>query len=100
MKKCDGCVHAKMYDCSQGREFYPNGNADICSPTKKKRGFELPVVKAEELWFEFINGGLCGLCGNSGYVDTTLSAISHTGERIGIRQPCICPNGRKIKRHM
>lgn len=40
---------------------------------------------------------LCVLCGNTGFVDTTLTAISPAGIRSGGRHPCICPNGRAIR---
>ena len=53
-----------------------------------------------DLWFEFIEKGLCGLCGNSGFLDTTKSAVSPTGVECGVRRPCICPNGRAIKAHL
>ena len=40
---------------------------------------------------------LCGLCGNSGMVDTRDSAIWNN-KKVGIRDYCICPNGRHRKR--
>lgn len=58
------------------------------------------------LWEEFIVyvpspelGGLkiplCGLCGNTGMLETNTK--SPAGIRCGISAPCICPNGRWIK---
>lgn len=38
---------------------------------------------------------LCGLCGNTGILDTR--AKSPQGIPVGIRAPCICPNGRCLK---
>ena len=37
----------------------------------------------------------CGLCGNSGLIDTTKSAILF-GHNIGGVFYCICPNGRHL----
>jgi len=51
----------------------------------------------EQLWEEFTVSGLCGLCGNTGMVDT--KSVSPAGFPCGINAPCICPNGRAIKRH-
>lgn len=42
---------------------------------------------------------ICGLCGNSGVLDTTGTVKSPFGGVIGIYAPCICPNGRKKKRY-
>lgn len=54
------------------------------------------VVKAvnEELGFEI---PLCGLCGNSGILDTTTSA-KWSNKSVGIKAYCICPNGRARKK--
>lgn len=49
-----------------------------------------------ELWLEFVNKGLCGLCGNSGMVNTDVS--TRAGVKCGVSRPCICPNGRILKR--
>jgi hypothetical protein len=38
--------------------------------------------------------GLCVLCGNTGVVDTTTTATSSSGVRVGGRYRCVCPNGR------
>ena len=55
----------------------------------------------EDLWMEFVNEplGVCGLCGNSGIVDTQGNAHSPRGIECGVKQPCICPNGRCVKEH-
>lgn len=51
-------------------------------------------------WQEFCQGGstLCGLCGNTGFVDTRGRAVSAAGVDAGVRALCICPNGRAIKK--
>lgn len=61
----------------------------------------------DELWLEYTTyvpshfvGNyipICGLCGNSGFVDTTNSAKMR-GFNCGCNRPCICPNGRAHKR--
>ncbi len=60
----------------------------------------------KKLWEEFIvrvkrDDGLeitlCGLCGNSGQLDTTKSA-QWSGRFVGVASYCICPNGRAIKK--
>ena len=38
----------------------------------------------------------CGLCGNSGIVDTRGKVRSPIGKDCGVRAFCICPNGRAI----
>lgn len=40
---------------------------------------------------------VCGLCGNSGMVNTLATAELH-GNKCGILAPCICPNGRYMKK--
>ena len=51
----------------------------------------------EQLWFsEFLVNGCCGLCGNSGYIDTT-GIKTPRGKETGGRFACICPTGRIIK---
>jgi len=41
---------------------------------------------------------ICGLCGNSGVIDTTTTARCFD-KYVGIKSFCICPNGRKLKTH-
>jgi len=40
---------------------------------------------------------LCGLCGNTGIINTTNSAVSPAGIKCGGKYFCVCPNGRVIK---
>jgi len=47
-------------------------------------------------WYEFVNGGLCSLCGNWGYLDTR-GIKSPAGIICGKLNYCICPNGRSMK---
>jgi hypothetical protein len=42
-------------------------------------------------------GGYCGLCGNTGLIDTRNSAKTPRGQQCGGVFPCVCPNGRAIK---
>jgi len=41
--------------------------------------------------------GICTLCGNMGIIDTTNSAISPTGLRVGKKHYCICKNGQTLR---
>lgn len=41
--------------------------------------------------------GLCGLCGNTGIIDTRGKVFSPVGIETGIKAFCICPNGRAMK---
>ena len=53
-------------------------------------------MKRHPLWMEFvspISNILCGLCGNTGEVDTRKSAASPTGMRCGMKTFCLCPHG-------
>lgn len=50
-----------------------------------------------ELWEQFLggpDGGLCGLCGQTGVIDTRDEMMSPAGVYCGVRRWCICPNGR------
>ena len=49
-----------------------------------------------KVWEEFIVDGLCGLCGNHGIVKT--DTLTARGKKIGVRQECICPNGRALRK--
>lgn len=54
----------------------------------------------EDVWaMEFVRNGLCGLCGNTGVIDTIKTAVSHAGVHCGDRFFCICPSGRAMNRH-
>lgn len=50
-------------------------------------------------FWQFFNPdlGVCGLCGNSGWIDTRNHVVSPRGTPCGVRRPCLCPNGRSIK---
>lgn len=60
----------------------------------------------DDLWEEFVvqvfnselkcKIPLCGLCGNSGIVDT-LTTAKWCHQSVGIKTFCICPNGRYLK---
>jgi len=65
--------------------------------------------KNKDLWLEFIvqvpmphlNGmevPICGLCGNTGRVDTVSFVKTPNGISCGIKAFCICPNGRAYKK--
>lgn len=55
-----------------------------------------------DLWTEFLGPASdpshCGLCGNSGVVDTRGQIRTAAGFECGVRAWCICPNGRVMKR--
>lgn len=54
-----------------------------------------PINKTvAKYWLDFyINNGLCSLCGNSGIVNTTVTA-----ERVGRVNWCFCPNGQNMRK--
>ncbi len=52
-----------------------------------------------DLWLEFNHpAGLCGLCGNYGFVDTRGKVFSPAHVECGVLAYCICPNGRSMKK--
>lgn len=53
-----------------------------------------------DLWFDYLDeSGLCGLCANSGMIDTRGKLTSSRGMPLkGIHEWCICPNGRALKK--
>lgn len=63
----------------------------------------MTFLEAMGLWDEFMgpasNPTHCGLCGNSGIIDTVGKIQTAAVYECGIRAPCLCPNGRAIKRH-
>ena len=64
-------------------------------PTYSELDDEYEVwVHREDICFDI---PLCGLCANTGILDTRESAIWQ-GKKVGVRQHCICPNGRRLKR--
>ncbi len=55
------------------------------------------MSEQEDLWEEFLGGpaeNLCGLCGNTGIIDTRGLVRTPAGVSCGVRRWCICPNGR------
>lgn len=58
----------------------------------------MSTTSETDLWLEFVSEsrGLCGLCGNSGIVDTIARVKSPTGVACGVARYCICPNGRSL----
>lgn len=68
------------------------------------------MTDTKELWEEYIveappprgladsieSVPVCGLCGNTGIVET--HAKTPYGAACGVCKPCICPNGRTRKR--
>ncbi len=62
-------------------------------------------MHVKDLWKEYYFKALkddgttihiCGLCGNSGVLDTTNSAFWND-KSVGVKRHCICPNGRCLK---
>ena len=47
-------------------------------------------------WYEFVNKGMCSLCGQSGIINTT-GVATPAGLLVGRLNWCICPNGRALK---
>ena len=58
---------------------------------------QVPRLDSNDLWLEYLNAGACGLCGQSGKVDTRGRVKSPAGEECGVLRYCICPNGRWLK---
>lgn len=54
---------------------------------------EYPAPKGKQIKLP-----ICGLCGNSGMIDTRGYVKSPRGTPCGILAHCICPNGRHIRR--
>jgi delta-aminolevulinic acid dehydratase/porphobilinogen synthase len=56
-----------------------------------------PPTDLDDLVFdEFFIDGHCGLCGNSGVVETT--PTTPRGRKLALRAHCICANGRTMKK--
>jgi len=75
---------------------------------KSKRNPRLMTNELQEYWEKHYmvkgtapNGvkmsRFCFLCGNTGTMDTTESAITPLGENIGRKNFCICPNGLALR---
>jgi len=54
-----------------------------------------------DYWLKFYHNdstGLCSLCGNTGIIDTTKTAIGPVGQTgSGRKNYCFCPNGRTMR---
>lgn len=62
-------------------------------------GIEPADAKAvDEPWMEFANGDHCGLCGNTGVIDTRGRLETPAGVPCGVLRFCLCPNGRAWKK--
>lgn len=59
----------------------------------------MTILEAMSLPDEFI-GNHCGLCGNSGYIDTVGKIFTAAGVGCGIKTYCLCANGRAIKHQL
>lgn len=57
----------------------------------------MTILEALTLPDEFM-GNHCGLCGNSGIVDTVGKIFTAAGVGCGIKTFCLCANGRAMKR--
>ena len=69
--------------------------------TEKKQGPKSKSVT--RYWMEFYpethtGMGLCTLCGNTGQIDTSQTAISPRGINVGRLNFCICPNGQALRK--
>jgi len=53
---------------------------------------------ADEPWMEFAAGDHCGLCGNTGVIDTCGRLETPAGVPCGVLRFCLCPNGRAWKK--
>ena len=47
-------------------------------------------------YLDDVTGHHCCLCGNTGFIDTTNTAITAAGLKVGKKVYCICPNGRAM----
>jgi hypothetical protein len=59
----------------------------------------LPIDLAK-LWMDEFTGsaGLCTLCANTGWIPKRVLTAPDGTTIEGPRQPCICPNGRMMKK--
>jgi hypothetical protein len=87
-----------------------NLDTDVAVPKRKMQ--PKPALKPEDVWQEFLGPDApyysdisplgaknvhCGLCGNTGVIDTRLRVLTPLGQPCGVRRFCICPNGRALK---
>ena len=54
-------------------------------------------MSISSLWMEFLNDGHCGMCGNTGIINT-IGIATPAGYSCGVKAYCICPNGRCLKK--
>lgn len=102
-----------MFKLNTIYDFAPRGEGFSSNCTEEDKQLLLGLSKADqpnELWREFMGPqkpytwhGIeipshchCGLCGNTGIVNT--QRITYIGARlaVGVRRYCICPNGRAM----
>lgn len=79
------------------RHYLPELNANKSSIPESRK----PIKKIVDYWAKYYISetlGLCMLCGNTGYIDTTNTAISPAGIKVGRKCYCICPNGQSYRR--
>lgn len=83
-----------------------NGCTDTClkrerdkkdTAARQRRQIDRNVVVEDYWWNNYMHRGLCCLCGNSGIIDTRLTAISAAGVNSGKLSWCICPNGQILR---
>lgn len=63
--------------------------------TRKTPPYENAAVTA--YWLEHYATGHCTLCGNTGVVDTSTTAVDAGGASVGRKNFCICPNGQAMR---
>jgi len=76
----------------QGRTGSGSTTTGSLPPVKQKR-----VTDYWLAYYAHPTLHLCSLCGNSGIIDTTKTAISAAGMNAGMRNFCICPNGQEMR---
>jgi len=99
---CKEFGHASAI-ASEGRKESVPTKSDgqiLADEVNRRMGCESEDEILRRFWMENYTDDkstLCVLCANTGFVDTTLTAVSAAGVRPGGRHPCICPNGRAIR---
>lgn len=81
---------------------YDTGKAtDILTKMRQTDAYEQALFREmlARFWTEhFTSGSFCGLCGNSGVIDTRPTARTPRGQaNVGIVAKCICPNGMALR---
>lgn len=65
----------------------------------RQKYMRLPVGKCREVWYRFVSPNqMCGLCGQSGIIDTRGKLFTPAGVECGVRVTCICPNGQSLEK--